>query len=162
MYHRFDENKYPSTNIKIDVFKKQLELIEKNSIEIYNPSKFDNEFNDPKKDKRSGVYTSFFANSLSDPCNSTDRGSIKNLHVINTRKNMCKASIWLTINGQKYRIDRKTIKKNAKGGVWAPTTLKFFRVDKNNNELDDLTEEQRREILLTLLFFALPIYTDYT
>ena len=31
---------------------------------------------DPKKDKRSGVYTSFFANSLSDPCNSTDRGRI--------------------------------------------------------------------------------------
>ena len=33
MYHRFNENKYPSTNIKIDVFKKQLELIEKNNIE---------------------------------------------------------------------------------------------------------------------------------
>ena len=29
MYHRFEENKYPSTNIKIDIFKKQLELIDK-------------------------------------------------------------------------------------------------------------------------------------
>ena len=77
--------------------------------------------------------------------NSTDRGSIKNLHVINTRKNMCKASIWLTINGQQYRIDRKSVKKNAKAGVWAPTHLNFYRVDKDNNELDDLTEEQRRE-----------------
>jgi len=77
--------------------------------------------------------------------NSTDRGSIKNLHVINTRKNMCKASIWLTINGQRYRIDRKSIKKNAKAGVWAPTSLSFYRVDKDNNELEDLTEEQRRE-----------------
>ena len=77
--------------------------------------------------------------------NSTDRGSIKNLHVINTRKNMCKASIWLTINGQRYRIDRKSVKKNAKAGVWAPTHLNFYRVDKDNNELDDLTEEQRRE-----------------
>jgi DNA repair exonuclease SbcCD ATPase subunit/DNA repair exonuclease SbcCD nuclease subunit len=77
--------------------------------------------------------------------NSTDRGSIKNLHVINTRKNMCKASIWLTINGQRYRIDRKTIKKNAKGGVWAPTSLNFYRVDRDNNEIEDLTEEQRRE-----------------
>ena len=77
--------------------------------------------------------------------NSTDRGSIKNLHVINTRKNMCKASIWLTISGQKYRIDRKTIKKNAKAGVWAPTSLNFYRVDKDNNEIEDLTEEQRRE-----------------
>ena len=77
--------------------------------------------------------------------NSTDRGSIKNLHVINTRKNMCKASIWLTINGQKYRIDRKTIKKNAKAGIWAPTHLNFYRVDKDNNEIEDLTDEQRRE-----------------
>jgi DNA repair exonuclease SbcCD ATPase subunit len=58
---------------------------------------------------------------------------------------MCKASIWLTINGQKYRIDRQSIKKNAKAGVWAPTSLNFYRVDKDNNELDDLTEEQRRE-----------------
>ena len=77
--------------------------------------------------------------------NGTDRGSIKNLHVINTRKNSCEASITLTINGQRYRIDRKTVKKNAKAGVWAPTSLKFYRVDQNNNELDDLTEEQRRE-----------------
>jgi exonuclease SbcC len=58
---------------------------------------------------------------------------------------MCKASIWLTINGQRYRIDRKTIKKNAKGGVWAPTSLNFYRVDRDNNEIEDLTEEQRRE-----------------
>ncbi len=68
MYHRFNENKYPSTNIKIDVFKKQLELIEKNSIEIYNPSKFDNEFNDPKKDKKilitiDDAFSSFYDNA---------------------------------------------------------------------------------------------------
>ena len=28
MYHRFDESKYPSTNIQVDVFKKQLEIIQ--------------------------------------------------------------------------------------------------------------------------------------
>ena len=49
MYHRFNENKYPSTNIKIDIFKKQLELIEENNIEYYNPAIFDTEFNYPKK-----------------------------------------------------------------------------------------------------------------
>ena len=27
MYHRFNENKYPSTNIQIDIFKKQIDLI---------------------------------------------------------------------------------------------------------------------------------------
>ena len=36
---------------------------------------FPNNF-DPKKDQRAGVYTAFFANSLSNPCNSSDRGRI--------------------------------------------------------------------------------------
>ena len=49
MYHRFNENKYPSTNIKVDIFKKQLELIEESNIEFYDPDKFDNEFYNPKK-----------------------------------------------------------------------------------------------------------------
>ena len=49
MYHRFNENKYPSTNIKVDIFKKQLELIEKNNIEFYDPIKFDTEFKYQKK-----------------------------------------------------------------------------------------------------------------
>ncbi len=31
---------------------------------------------DPQKDQRSGVYTAFFPNSLSNPCNSSDRGRI--------------------------------------------------------------------------------------
>ena len=30
MYHRFDETKYPSTNIQMDVFKKQINIIKKN------------------------------------------------------------------------------------------------------------------------------------
>ena len=29
MYHRFDENKYPSTNIRLNEFKLHLDLIEK-------------------------------------------------------------------------------------------------------------------------------------
>ena len=31
---------------------------------------------DSQKDQRGGIYTAFFANSLSDPCNSNDRGRI--------------------------------------------------------------------------------------
>ena len=52
MYHRFNENKYPSTNIKIDIFKKQLELIKESNIEYYDPANFDTEFNYPKKIKK--------------------------------------------------------------------------------------------------------------
>ena len=40
MYHRFEENKYPSTNIKIEVFKKHLEIIKKEKIDFINPKKF--------------------------------------------------------------------------------------------------------------------------
>ena len=29
MYHRFEENKYPSTNIKINDFKKHINIIQK-------------------------------------------------------------------------------------------------------------------------------------
>ncbi len=68
MYHRFNENKYPSTNIKIDVFKKQLELIELNKIEYYDPAKFDTEFYNPKKDKKilitiDDAFSSFYMNA---------------------------------------------------------------------------------------------------
>ena len=34
MYHRFEENKYPSTNIKILDFKKHLEIINENNINL--------------------------------------------------------------------------------------------------------------------------------
>ena len=40
MYHRFNESKYPSTNIQLDVFKKQLEIIEKRGIKFIHPKDF--------------------------------------------------------------------------------------------------------------------------
>ena len=68
MYHRFNENKYPSTNIKVDIFKKQLELIEKNNMEFYDPLKFDTEFEYPKKNKKvlitiDDAFSSFYENA---------------------------------------------------------------------------------------------------
>jgi hypothetical protein len=44
MYHRFNENKYPSTNIQIEIFKKQIEIIKKNNFEFNNPVEFDLKF----------------------------------------------------------------------------------------------------------------------
>ena len=49
MYHRFEENKYPSTNIKILDFKKQLEIIRQNNIKFINPKKFEEELVNNKK-----------------------------------------------------------------------------------------------------------------
>ena len=40
MYHRFNENKYPSTNIQNDVFLKHLNEIDKSKLEIITFKKF--------------------------------------------------------------------------------------------------------------------------
>ena len=52
MYHRFNENKYPSTNIKMDVFKKHIQLIKNLNYEFIHPKNFENNFNTPKKQKK--------------------------------------------------------------------------------------------------------------
>ena len=52
MYHRFEENKYPSTNIKIKDFKKHLEIIEENKIKFINPKNFENELKNNKLQKK--------------------------------------------------------------------------------------------------------------
>jgi DNA repair exonuclease SbcCD ATPase subunit len=77
--------------------------------------------------------------------NTTDRGSLKNLHVINTKKDTCSAKAVIKIGQDSYSILRET-KKNfpKKADVWASTTLSITK-----NELDaentDLNDEQRRE-----------------
>ena len=52
MYHRFNENKYPSTNIRMDIFKKQMQIIEKLNYKFYDPKLFVNEFDKIKSDKK--------------------------------------------------------------------------------------------------------------
>ncbi len=52
MYHRFDENKYPSTNIKINDFKTHLRIIEENNIKFINPKDFENELQNNKLQRK--------------------------------------------------------------------------------------------------------------
>ena len=52
MYHRFNENKYPSTNIQMDVFLKQIQLIKNFNYEFIHPEDFQNNFNISKKQKK--------------------------------------------------------------------------------------------------------------
>jgi len=52
MYHRFNEKMYPSTNIQMDVFKKQIKLIKELNYEFYDPKFFVKQFNKPKKEKK--------------------------------------------------------------------------------------------------------------
>ena len=73
--------------------------------------------------------------------NATDRGPMKNLHIINTNKNYCDARVDVVINGENYtahRITTRTFPK--KGPEYGVTQLNFFK-----GEDTDLSDEQRRE-----------------
>ena len=52
MYHRFEENKYPSTNIKIADFIKHLNLIKKAQFKFINPTNFENSLLSKKKERK--------------------------------------------------------------------------------------------------------------
>ena len=52
MYHRFDENKYPSTNIQMDVFKQQIKIIRNSKYKFYNPKNLEKNFHIIKIEKK--------------------------------------------------------------------------------------------------------------
>ncbi len=56
MYHRFNENKYPSTNIRMNIFKEQMKMIEDNNLKFYNPKFLIDEFGN-KKDRKDILIT---------------------------------------------------------------------------------------------------------
>ena len=51
MYHRFNESKYPSTNIQMDIFKKHIGIIKKSGFKFHNPKKFKEQFSKIKLKK---------------------------------------------------------------------------------------------------------------
>ncbi len=51
MYHRFNENKYPSTNIKMEIFREHIDIIRKSNFDFHNPKNFEEQFNIPKSKK---------------------------------------------------------------------------------------------------------------
>jgi len=52
MYHRFDENKYPSTNIQMDIFKQQIKIIKNLKYNFYDPKDLEENFHYVKKEKK--------------------------------------------------------------------------------------------------------------
>ena len=52
MYHRFNENKYPSTNIKLEVFKEQLKIIEDEGIKFIHPKDFEKSITSKKNERK--------------------------------------------------------------------------------------------------------------
>ena len=52
MYHRFDENKYPSTNIQMNIFKQQIGIINNLEYNFYDPKDLEKNFYTPKIEKK--------------------------------------------------------------------------------------------------------------
>ncbi len=76
--------------------------------------------------------------------NGTDRGSIKNLHVINSRRPYCYSRAIVGVNGTDYVIERQTVKNETKRNqVFASTALNVFRLE--DGEAVDLAGEQRND-----------------
>ena len=68
MYHRFDENKYPSTNIQMDVFKKHIEIIKSNNFNFLDPKNIETSFKKVKNKKEilltiDDAFSSFYTNA---------------------------------------------------------------------------------------------------
>jgi len=52
MYHRFDESKYPSTNIQMDVFKQQIKIIRSSKYNFYDPKNLEKNLHISKVEKK--------------------------------------------------------------------------------------------------------------
>ena len=52
MYHRFNENKYPSTNIKMNIFDEQMQMIKNLGYDFYDAKLFEKEFDEVKDEKK--------------------------------------------------------------------------------------------------------------
>ena len=68
MYHRFEENKYPSTNIRLNNFLQHLKIIEDNNMVFINPKDFENELKNNKDNRKilltvDDGFSSFYKNA---------------------------------------------------------------------------------------------------
>jgi len=52
MYHRFEENKYPSTNIKLKDFIEHIKIIEESNVSFVNPNNFEEELKKNKSKRK--------------------------------------------------------------------------------------------------------------
>ena len=52
IYHRFDEHKYPSTNIEMNIFKEQIKIINDLNYPFFDPGKLIKKFKTPKDEKK--------------------------------------------------------------------------------------------------------------
>lgn len=120
--------------------------------------KFDNLFSYGEKneinfDKLTGIVGIFGQNRIGKSSipgaimyalhNSSDRGKLKNVHIVNVRKSYGYARVIITVDGVDYVLERQTTKRETKKNeIVAYTALNAYRVTESG-ELIDLNGEQR-------------------
>lgn len=79
--------------------------------------------------------------------NTTDRGSMKNLHVINYQKGHCRSRIDLGVNGKPHFIERQTVRHENKkrNETYAVTHVNFGQLDDTGEIQLDLNGTQRND-----------------
>lgn len=77
--------------------------------------------------------------------NTTDRGTLKNLDIVNIRKGECQAVANITVGTDNYNVIRKTVKKTNKKGITSASTKLHLEKLNHLNEVVNESEEQRRE-----------------
>lgn len=83
--------------------------------------------------------------------NSSDRGTIKNEHIVNKRKSFGEGIAYINSGGVRYKIVRRTdIKQTRKNSYYGTTSLNIFIIDENDEVIENLTGEQRRDTENTL------------
>jgi DNA repair exonuclease SbcCD ATPase subunit len=76
--------------------------------------------------------------------NTTDRGSMKNLHVCNVRKPYCSSRAIVNVNGVDYVFERQTTKHESRGIIRGVTALNVFKINEAGEAID-LAGEQRND-----------------
>ena len=83
--------------------------------------------------------------------NTTDRGPISNLHIINMRKGHCLSKVEISANGKLYKVERQAVRhESRRGKVSATTHLNLCEIDSSGEVIRDMNGEQRRETEKTL------------
>ena len=83
--------------------------------------------------------------------NATDRGTIKNEDIVNKRKSFGEGVAYINSDGTRYKIVRKTeIKQTRKKTTYGTTFLNIYIVDSNDEVIENLTGEQRRDTEIAL------------
>ena len=78
--------------------------------------------------------------------NANDRGIVKNLHIINTRKGHCRVDVDFSVDSSLYRLERQSVKKqDRRGKLSASTHLNLFQIDSNGEIIKDISGEQRKD-----------------